>query len=53
MIELDRFKILEKIGEGSMGEVFKAHQISMDRIVAIKVLDPELAEDALFADRFM
>jgi serine/threonine-protein kinase len=53
MIELDRFKIIEKIGEGSMGEVYKAHQISMDRTVAVKVLDPELAEDEVFAERFL
>jgi serine/threonine-protein kinase len=53
MIELDRFTIIEKIGEGSMGEVYKAYQISMDRTVAVKVLDPELAEDEVFAERFL
>src|SRR5262245_57220808 len=32
------YQVLEKIGQGSMGTVFKAKQISMDRTVAIKVL---------------
>ncbi len=35
------FQILEKLGEGSIAEVWKAHQLSLDRTVAIKVLKPE------------
>ncbi|MCS7047328.1 MAG: serine/threonine protein kinase [Gemmataceae bacterium] len=43
---------LQKIGEGSMGTVFKARQISMDRTVAIKVLKPKLAANKEFLKRF-
>ncbi|MFH0939769.1 MAG: serine/threonine-protein kinase [Planctomycetota bacterium] len=47
------FEILEKVGQGSMGAVFRARQISMDRIVAIKILPPKLAMDSDFKNRFM
>lgn len=53
MIELDRFRLIELIGDGSMGEVYKAHQVSMDRTVAVKVLPADLARDELFKTRFM
>ncbi len=53
MIELDRFRIIEKIADGSMGQVFKAHQVSMDRTVAVKVLHPELARNESFKRRFI
>lgn len=43
---------LEKIGEGSMGTVFKARQISMNRTVAIKVLKRRLAANKEFLARF-
>lgn len=36
-------KLLEKVGEGATGIVWKAHQISLDRIVAVKVLRPRFA----------
>ena len=36
---IDRFEILSRIGEGSSGIVYKAKQIAVDRIVALKVLD--------------
>ena len=41
--EGDTFEILARIGEGGMGVVYKACQASMNRIVAIKKLHPQLA----------
>lgn len=46
------YKILQKIGQGAMGSVFKAHQVSMDRIVAVKVLSPQYAQNERFVERF-
>ncbi len=44
--------ILEKIGRGGMGTVFKARQPKLDRFVALKILSSELAAKPTFADRF-
>jgi serine/threonine protein kinase len=46
------YKILGKIGEGGMGEVFKAIDVMLEREVAIKVLRPELAGKAEIVARF-
>jgi len=50
--QIPGYKLLEQIGQGSMGKVFKARQLSMDRIVAIKVLKPNLASNKEFLERF-
>src|SRR5262249_31252425 len=47
-----RFEILAVLGEGGMGAVYRARQISVDRMVAIKVLSTQLAADAQWAQRF-
>ena len=47
------FAILEKVGQGGMGSVFRARQISMDRIVAVKILAPKFAQDPVFKERFL
>jgi len=46
------FELVEKIGEGSMGVVYKARQSSMDRVVAVKILSPRLARNARYVARF-
>jgi predicted Ser/Thr protein kinase len=47
-----QFEILELIGQGGMGSVYKARQSSLDRLVAIKVLPSDAGKDPTFAERF-
>ena len=47
-----RYKILEMIGGGGMANVYLAHDIILDRHVAVKVLRPEFSNDDEFIKRF-
>lgn len=50
--EVDNYKILEVIGRGGMGVVFKAMDMNLEKIVALKMIDPFLARDENFLQRF-
>jgi serine/threonine protein kinase len=48
----DRFQIMEKLGEGGMGAIYKARQISVDRMVALKILLHDQRGDPISVERF-
>jgi eukaryotic-like serine/threonine-protein kinase len=47
-----RYQLLGMLGRGGMGHVLRAHDTATDRVVALKVLAPHLAEDGDFQKRF-
>ncbi|MHC4915543.1 MAG: serine/threonine-protein kinase, partial [Planctomycetota bacterium] len=47
------FELIKKLGEGGMGAVYLARQLSMDRLVALKVLRRKLARNREFVERFI
>jgi class 3 adenylate cyclase/Tol biopolymer transport system component/tRNA A-37 threonylcarbamoyl transferase component Bud32 len=50
---LGRYRIESPVGRGGMGAVYLATDTQLERRVALKVLSPELADDARFRDRFI
>ena len=50
--QIPGFKILGKLGAGAMAVVYKAKQLSLDRIVAIKVLPRRFSENPEYVERF-
>jgi len=51
--QIGDFRIIRKLGQGGMGEVFLAHQVSLDRQVALKVMAKQYSSQETFVKRFI
>ncbi|MFP4321673.1 MAG: protein kinase domain-containing protein [Anaerolineales bacterium] len=50
--QIGSYEILEQVGIGGMARVYKARQISMDRLVALKIIDADIAQNTNALERF-
>ena len=50
---LGNYRIIDKLGQGGMATVYKAEQLSLNRVVALKIIGPPHTQNADFCDRFL
>lgn len=50
---IGNYRIIDQLGAGGMGIVYKAHHDSLKRMIALKVMRPDLARDQTFINRFL
>jgi serine/threonine-protein kinase PpkA len=53
LIQLPGYTVISQIGRGGMATVYRARQTLLDREVALKVMSPQLAQDPVYAQRFL
>jgi eukaryotic-like serine/threonine-protein kinase len=51
-VSLGQYQIVDLLGKGGMASVYKAYHPALERYVAVKVLPPYFAHDAVFSERF-
>ncbi len=53
MIEVPGYRVIKELGQGGMASVYLAEQVSLERMVALKLMSAKLADDPTFTTRFL